>query len=656
MKNFKRISAAVLLIFSIIVTALPFGGHVDAATLVYSKESNSGARDVVCVTLEGTGASKYYTGNYTYDKLDDLSGDALFDALQTLMRDTHTKITSYDDCRDYAFKTDCQSNDTEYGTTLYTSFQMTWDGHWKGGNWKCNREHVWPKSLGGNSTKGGGSDLHHIRPAEANVNTSRNNKLYGTGGSGSVKGTHSGVIGGTYTNVYFEPNDNVKGDVARICLYMYVRWNSDWGCDRLEKVFESVEILLEWCELDPVDTWEMGRNEVIGEIQGNRNVFIDYPELAWLMLGYDIPEGMTTPSGEASSGDPDCAHTSTEVKNASSANCGTDGYTGDTHCKDCGMKISSGTVIKANGSHKFGDWSLSNGKETRTCSVCKTVDTRDCSHKNTVIKNSTPATCGASGYSGDTYCNDCNKTIKTGSAVSATGKHEFGAWETSGNKQIRSCLNCTKQEERATPQCKHASTELRNAVDPTCGVSGYTGDTYCKDCGSIVTEGVIIAPIGNHENTVVKNASNPICGAQGYSGDTYCNDCNQKISDGTAIPATGEHKNTVIKNEKSASCSEDGYTGDTYCNDCETVTAQGQTIPATGEHFIIKGEIITKPTKKEDGLRIDKCANCDYVECIVLPATGTNDNTVIIVIIVASVILIGAAVAVTVIVIKKKKN
>jgi hypothetical protein len=80
---------------------------------------------------------------------------------------------------------------------------------------------------------------------------------------------------------------------------MYVRWNSDWSCDSLTKVFESVEVLLEWCALDPVDTWEMGRNEVVGAIQGNRNVFIDYPEYAWLVFGCEVPENMTTPSGMA---------------------------------------------------------------------------------------------------------------------------------------------------------------------------------------------------------------------------------------------------------------------------------------------------------------------------------------------------------------------
>ena len=55
-------------------------------------------------------------------------------------------------------------------------------------------------------------------------------------------------------------------------------------------------MLLEWCELDPVDDWEMGRNDVVEVLQGNRNVFIDYPEYAWLLFDEEIPDGMTTPT------------------------------------------------------------------------------------------------------------------------------------------------------------------------------------------------------------------------------------------------------------------------------------------------------------------------------------------------------------------------
>ena len=274
------LALAMLMLVSVLLILTPA-----AQPAVYSSESNSGKRDEICTSLEGTGAADYYTGSYAYDSLAQLSPSSLQASLCALMTSTHTNITSYDDCRDLVFYVDCENNDTTHATTLYTDYGMT-SADWTP-TWSCNREHVWPQSLGGGGTTGGGADLHHIRPAEASVNSSRGNKPYGE----------------TTSAGFYEPADHVKGDVARIILYVYVRWNSDWGATDVTEVFESVDILLAWCELDPVDTWEMGRNEVVEKVQGNRNTFIDYPELAWLIFGREVPEGMVTPSLSAVDGE-----------------------------------------------------------------------------------------------------------------------------------------------------------------------------------------------------------------------------------------------------------------------------------------------------------------------------------------------------------------
>jgi hypothetical protein len=149
-------------------------------------------------------------------------------------------------------------------------------------------------------------------------------------------------------------------------------------------------------ELDPVDTWEMGRNEVVGSIQGNRNVFIDYPEYAWLVLGEEVPDDLVTPSGEAmdsgsgnsgsgntgnsgNSGNVDttCQHTDTEILNGVEATCGDSGYTGDNYCKDCGEKLSDGQVTEPTGDHAWGNPTViltptaaADGKTRYTCTVC----------------------------------------------------------------------------------------------------------------------------------------------------------------------------------------------------------------------------------------------------------------------------------------------
>ncbi|MBE6537587.1 MAG: hypothetical protein E7673_06525 [Ruminococcaceae bacterium] len=359
---------------------------VFAAPANYSTEENSGERDEICTTFDGTSALDYYTGQYTYDNLSTLSESQLLASLRKLMTDTHKKITSYSECRDLAPITDCE-NENGSIVTIYSSYPASVSDYQSGQGW--NREHVWPQSLGGFGTSGGGSDLHHIRPSESRINSTRGNHKYGetTGGS-NVIGNLSSECGGYYSNGIFEPLDNVKGDVARICLYVYVRWggNSSYTCNDLTKVFTDVETLLAWCELDPVDTWEMGRNEVVASIQGNRNVFIDYPELAWIMLGEEVPDNMTTPSGEANggntgSGSTDCTHSSTTLVNFESATCTENGYTGDVKCNNCKVIVTKGSVIYSKG-HTYGQEVITkNPTETedgiaeKTCSVCSVTVT-----------------------------------------------------------------------------------------------------------------------------------------------------------------------------------------------------------------------------------------------------------------------------------------
>lgn len=299
MKNkFYRIAAVLAAIVMILSITL----SVTAQTVEYSDTKNSGTRGEVCTTLSGTRAAGYYTSGYNYAELSALDSDAVFSKLRALMTETHTYKSSYADSKNYADETDCEKGGDGI-TLLYTSVSVQFSDFIGSGSIGWNREHVWPKSLGGFENSGAGADLHHIRPDDVTTNARRGNLKYGNAKNGSeVKGSTlvSGALGGYSAGSYFEPLDDVKGDVARICLYVWVRYGAEYSkCAEITNVFESVDVLLEWCAADPVDTWEMGRNEVVAEIQGNRNVFIDYPEYAWLVFGREVPENMTTPSGMA---------------------------------------------------------------------------------------------------------------------------------------------------------------------------------------------------------------------------------------------------------------------------------------------------------------------------------------------------------------------
>ena len=489
-KSLLSLILTLLLLFS--YTLPCFSVEVAAATETYSKTSNSGERDEICLSLDGTSADSYYTGSYTYDNLEDMSSSALKSALHSLMTTTHKKTSSYDDCHYKADKTDCENNNGKV-SLIYTSYEATMQ-QWNG--W--NREHVWPKSLGGDTTTGGGADLHHIRPSDASVNSARNNRKYGNVNGGTASyGNNPAVdyLGGHYLGNFFEPLDNVKGDVARICLYVHVRWGSAWGASNITSVFQSVDVLLEWCELDPVDTWEMGRNEVIQDIQGNRNVFIDYPELAWLIFDREVPTDMTTPSGEAKNNGGDTPIIPTHKCESICITCG---LCLDTSCTDsaCATKCQGHVVTPT---HKCESICI-------TCGLCLDTSCTDsacatkCQGHAVTPTHKCESICITCGLCLDMSCTDSACASKCqGHVVTPTHKCE-SICATCGLCLDTSCTEsaCSSKCKGHTPPCDHTNQELRNKAEPTCVKNGYSGDLYCLDCGKALQTGSMIAATGNH--------------------------------------------------------------------------------------------------------------------------------------------------------------
>ncbi|MER6786524.1 endonuclease I family protein [Streptomyces sp. NPDC000658] len=151
------------------------------------------------------------------------------------------------------------------------------------GDW--NREHVWAKSHGDfGEVTGPGTDLHHLRPADVTVNSIRGNLDFDNGGSTVANGGGSRVDSDS-----FEPRDADKGDVARMILYMAVRYDGGDGFADLEpneKVnngsnpyIGKLSVLKAWNDEDPPSAFEEKRNQVIYDTyQHNRNPFIDHPE------------------------------------------------------------------------------------------------------------------------------------------------------------------------------------------------------------------------------------------------------------------------------------------------------------------------------------------------------------------------------------------
>jgi len=167
------------------------------------------------------------------------------------------------------------------------------NGTWDNGQ-TYNREHTWPQSKGAEKSTPMGHDMQSVRPANTAINGDRGSTPYGE------------------SNSYYDPDDisidntwyvpanlgSYRGDCARVILYDYVVYGEAGGyknslyqgkaqlLSKLGKsgVFESIRILLKWHMNDPISLTEMVRNDGAYAYQGNRNPFIDYPELAILML------------------------------------------------------------------------------------------------------------------------------------------------------------------------------------------------------------------------------------------------------------------------------------------------------------------------------------------------------------------------------------
>lgn len=245
-----------------------------------------------------------------YSSITASSGEALLGQLHDLITTTHKKYTSYTDCKTPStiLKTDAGTNGNVMEFYSQANISSKWGGG-KQGTW--NREHVWCQSLSNGlwGTSGGGSDLHHIRPAESGLNSARGNNKYGEVENGKEvyyedSSNTPVALGGYISGGVFEPLDNVKGDVARIVMYLYTHYNTysnvggttngsgsaSFGTLKFTNVISAsneasaISILLKWNKEDPVDDIERNRNDAVYSIQGNRNPFIDdqtYADRIW---------------------------------------------------------------------------------------------------------------------------------------------------------------------------------------------------------------------------------------------------------------------------------------------------------------------------------------------------------------------------------------
>ncbi|WP_412383481.1 Ig-like domain-containing protein [Hominisplanchenecus sp.] len=328
-------------------------------------------------------------------------------------------------------------------------------------------------------------------------------------------------------------------------------------------------------------------------------------------------------------------HQHTEIRNKKEATCKETGYSGDTWCKDCGKKILSGQAIAKTENHSWDAGKVTTkatcteeGEKTFTCSICgdkKTEKVSATGHQHTEIRNKKEATCKETGYSGDTWCKDCGKKILSGQAIAKTENHSWDAGKvttkatcTEEGEKTFTCSICGDKKTEKVSATGHQHTEIRNKKEATCKETGYSGDTWCKDCGKKILSGQAIAKTEDHSWNQGEITKEPTCKEKGEKTFT-CSICGNTK---TEKVSTTDHQHMEIRNQKNPTCKEAGYSGDTYCADCGVKISSGKTIAKTKNHNWDGGVITTEPTCTERGEKTFTCTICGNTDTKKVNATG----------------------------------
>ncbi|WP_282166335.1 endonuclease [Shewanella japonica] len=257
----------------------------------------SGCEELTPVADPTTFDGNVYYTNVLTGSFDD--AEAMKNAISVAITAGHQQLTYNQVWTTLSYSDEDPANSSNV-IELYTGLSVSKQNN--GGNTSdWNREHVWAKSHGFPSeSQLGYTDAHHLRPTNVKVNSTRSNYDFN---ECSDTGTEVADAPGNYLDTAarcFEPRDQVKGDVARMILYMDTRYQGNdsnmpdlVAVDRITTADEvsnndplhgKLCTLYAWHQQDPVDATDTQRNDTVYKYQGNRNPYIDYPE--WVQQVY----------------------------------------------------------------------------------------------------------------------------------------------------------------------------------------------------------------------------------------------------------------------------------------------------------------------------------------------------------------------------------
>ncbi len=634
MKITMKKSLAVILSLVMCVSVLfgmnlsAFAADTNTVNYVYSgdKVYNWGEREEEATFLSPMAIKFYSDNNVSLSELLALSGSstesgvpssALYRKLHELMESNHSYTNSYDAVKNLCKYTDCQNSGGKI-SSFYSGKEI--GPEWNSNEW--NREHTWPNSKG-DKAGNGENDIMMLRPTASSENSSRGNKAYGT----------------QTTTQYYNPNDegdgayDLRGDVARILLYQYVRWectntgssyNSN-GIFGSNGVIQSQDVLLTWIEEDPVDTWELGRNDAVEAITGTRNVFVDYPELAFDLFNEDVPTGYTSPSdgtsvegttgtgGSDNTGDATTSTPGAEIVfnlGANGAATHSDGSSKTTYTETVDgytLNITSGSSFYTGAFDAKGNSAFKMGTSSKTGSFSLTTP-------DNVIK----VIFNVAGYKAKTVTVNINGTAHSITTTSDNGAYTAIEVDTTSTKNISFAT----------------STNYRCMIDSiTFVVAGSSdGDDTTDQDKVFVNQGglVISGPSTAFDESVVVTAKKLTAGDDFNTAQTALAD---KASQFTLYDITATVAGAAVQPSGEITITLDipsGYDPDHVCiayisNDgtveeleTSSVDKTANTVSATLEHFSLYAVIDTSNVSTDDG---DDSGNSGSTETVEVKAT-----------------------------------
>ncbi len=249
---------------------------------------------------------------------------------------------------------------------------------------------------------------------------------------------------------------------------------------------------------------------------------------------------------------------------------------------------------------------------------------KPCAHESKELRGAKDATCTTTGYTGDTYCKDCNEKIADGKVIPALGH----AWDNGVITTAPTCENAGVKTFTCT-RCKETKTEAISATGhtpvqipekpATCTEPGHKAGTKCSVCGAVLS-GLEEIPAKGHA-VVVDPAVEPTCTEPGKTEGKHCSVCGEVIVAQEVIPAKGH--TVVVDPAVGPTCTEPGKTEGKHCSVCNEVIVAQRVIPAKGHTVVIDPAV--EPTCTEPGKTEGKhCSVCNEVIVAqeIIPAIG----------------------------------